>query len=141
MEIVRITQSVYTEIMNTIGNYAPETGGALGEKNGVICRYFFDEKAIGNKNSYSPTTDSINEVIDEWEKDEIRFAGIIHSHPGTMKRLSYADVYYAQCLLKQNETESILFPIVVHGVGIRICMYKVFLGCDVKECGIKLMDA
>ena len=141
MEIVRITQSVYTEIMNTIGNYAPETGGALGEKNGVICRYFFDEKAIGNKNSYSPTTDSINEVIDEWEKDEIRFAGIIHSHPGTMKRLSYADVYYAQCLLKQNETESILFPIVVHGVGIRIYMYKVSLGCDVKGCSIKLMDA
>lgn len=140
MENVRITKDVYQEIMDTIGKYAPETGGVLGVKEGTVCQYFFDKKSIGKGETYSPDLDNINMKISEWQKDGIEYVGIIHSHPSNLKILSYADIYYAHKMMDYNGMSNILFPLVVMDMDVQFYMYKIDSVYGVKKCIITILD-
>lgn len=140
MEIIRITKCVYQKIMDTIGKYPHETGGVLGIKDGTVCKYFFDKKSIGKDDTYSPDVDSINNIISEWEREGIEYAGMIHSHPDDMKKLSYADVYYANKLMDCNNMSDILFPLVVMDAEVQLYMYKIDRVDGVKECIVTILD-
>lgn len=92
---ILMTKEVYDQILDTIAAQPPETGGVLGRKNGIICKYFYDGNADINQYRYVPNVEKINKILDQWLKDDIEFAGIIHSHPEDVNELSYADIHYA----------------------------------------------
>lgn len=103
---ILMTKEVYDQILDTIAVQPPETGGVLGRKNGIICKYFYDDNADINQYRYVPNVEKINTILDQWLKDDIEFAGIIHSHPEDVNELSYADIHYARKILQENSLET-----------------------------------
>lgn len=96
-----IINDVYHTIVGSIPVVPPETGGILGEHNGVICAVVFDEGDTQNERyAYIPNVERLNDVISQWASEGIRFAGIFHSHPGRQEELSIADKAYIQRIME-----------------------------------------
>ena len=51
---ILMTKEVYDQILDTIAVQPPETGGVLGRKNGIICKYLYDDNADINQYRYVP---------------------------------------------------------------------------------------
>ena len=109
---VFITESVYREIMGTIGSVSPESGGILGLKDGVISDFCFDENPSGTGNTYIPDLARLNSALQMWHQTGVEFAGVIHSHPSDMRQLSYADIRYAMQIMNVNDLCGVYFPLV-----------------------------
>lgn len=109
---VFITESVYREIMCTIGCASPESGGILGVKDGVISDFCYDENSSGTGNTYIPDLARLNTVLQLWHQTGVKFAGVIHSHPPDMRQLSYADIRYAMQIMNENYLCEVYFPLV-----------------------------
>lgn len=98
---VRMTGRVLRQILAAIGTDAPEQGGVIGmSKCGVISHFYHDISAAKTSVTYSPDIAGIRPVLAQWDLEDIRFCGMIHSHPGTMGRPSQGDVIYAERILK-----------------------------------------
>lgn len=136
---MNIEANVLNEIMSTIGSVSPETGGIIGTQNDVVCAYYFDRTGSCDSNTYKPDTDNVNRVISEWEKQDIQFVGVVHSHEEKQPALSYADIVYAQAIMKANDMERILFPLVVIGNKAKFIMYMVDRCGDVTAEEITLI--
>ena len=136
---MNILKDIYGQIISTIGSVLPETGGVLGIKDGIICAYYFDSSGKCDSNTYKPDTDNVNRVISEWEKQDIQFVGVVHSHEEKQPALSYADIVYAQAIMKANDMERILFPLGVIGNKARFIMYMVDRCGDVTAEEISLI--
>lgn len=109
-----ITKKVYDSILNTIGKSPIESGGILGEKDGIICEFYFDEDAKHTKSNYIPNLSKLNKVIEEWQENGVQFIGFAHSHPNEYNKPSLGDGLYAQKLLTCNpQLERLIFPIVI----------------------------
>ena len=123
---MKITRRIFDEIVATVGAEEPETGGALGSKNGVVCRFYFDEAATRDKGKYTPDTDSINEKIAAWQDEDISFAGLVHSHPNGCNQLSFEDEASIKAIFDASELISRLyFPIItVMDNKITMTVYK-----------------
>lgn len=117
---------IYNKIIKTIGVAPIESGGIIGIKNGVICAYYFDKKAVRRKSEYYPDIKRLNKVINGWSKKNITFAGIVHSHPNSCNQPSIKDKIYAENIIKNNTfLKVILFPIVtVSGDKIKLTLYE-----------------
>lgn len=102
-------------------------------------RILFDSSGKCDSNTYKPDTDNVNRVISEWEKQDIQFVGVVHSHEEKQPALSYADIVYAQAIMKANDMERILFPLVVIGNKARFIMYMVDRCGDVTAEEITLI--
>lgn len=100
------TTSVKNSIHNTIGLCECESGGILGESDGMVSCYFFDRGKIGGEGVYSPNRDRIEEVINVWNLKGVSFWGFIHSHR-TSQKLSYADKEFAHMFLRMNDLETV----------------------------------
>ena len=122
---ILMTKEIYDQILDTIAAQPPETGGVLGRKNGIICKYFYDGNA-----------DITNTILDQWLKDDIEFAGIIHSHSEDVNALSYADIHYARKILQENSLEYVIFPLVVRK---NIYMYLIKRN-SIYQCGISVIN-
>ncbi len=110
--MMKIKQSIYNEIMQSIGTLPPETGGMLGAKDGVICA-FFEDKHSSCRTAYVPDIATLNGQIAAWAANGIDFIGIVHSHPGDAPFLSGADMQYAAQIFAANpQMDCIVFPIV-----------------------------
>ena len=110
---MKITQRVFDEIIATVGAEEPETGGALGLKNNIVCSFYFDKAAAHNKAKYSPDTDTINEKIATWQDEDIYFSGLVHSHPNGCDQLSVEDETSIKAIFDAAQFISRLyFPIV-----------------------------
>lgn len=109
---VLITESVYQEIMGTIGSVLPESGGILGMKDGVISDFCYDENPSGTGNTYIPDLARLNSALQMWHQTGVEFAGVIHSHPSDMRQLSYADIRYAMQIMNANDLCEVYFPLV-----------------------------
>ena len=108
-----IYSNVYEEIIKTIGNAPIESGGIIGIKNNIICKFYFDKSESRHNTMYIPNTKVLNYIIDKWADSNIDFAGIVHSHPNSCTTPSLEDYYYATNLKQLNPTlKKILFPIV-----------------------------
>ena len=71
---MRIYKQVYEDIVLSVKDIPPESGGILGEKDGVIQFVEYDEgKKDRKKCSYSPNVEKLNLVIQDWQKKEIQF--------------------------------------------------------------------
>lgn len=133
---ILMTKEVYDQILDTIVAQHPETGGVLGRKNGIICKYFYDDNADINQNRYVPNVEKINTILGQWLKDDIEFAGIIHSHPEDVNELSYADIHYARKILQENSLEYVIFPLIVRKT---FNMYLIKSN-SIYQCGLSVID-
>ena len=133
---ILMTKEIYDQILDTIAAQPPETGGVLGRKNGIICKYFYDGNADINQYRYVPNVEKTNTILDQWLKDDIEFAGIIHSHSEDVNALSYADIHYARKILQENSLEYVIFPLVVRK---NIYMYLNKRN-SIYQCGISVIN-
>lgn len=113
---VEMTDVVYEAIRNTIGRCHPESGGMLGSSDGgkTITHYYFDRHAQTSGATYSPDTETLNQVIRQWETEGVLFVGMIHSHPTGYIKPSQGDFLYAERILQamQLPNDTLYTPIV-----------------------------
>jgi len=96
---VEMSSAAFRKILDTIGTIQPEQGGVLGmDKSGVITHFFHDQSARKTVTTYSPNTQVVQQVINSWEEEDIRFCGFIHSHP-SYPYPSSGDCDYAERIL------------------------------------------
>lgn len=116
-EPLRMSRDVLIAIQDTIGSRPAEHGGMLGGtyKDGIITEYYFDQTASRSGATYSPDTDSVNRLLrEEWNPQNIRLLGFVHSHPPGFRQLSSGDLLYAERILASNtELEALLLPLVM----------------------------
>lgn len=99
----------------------PETGGILGEKGGVICSLYLDQKNQSKQRAiYSPDVKTLNKVICRWAMDDICFAGMFHSHFPNQCTLSIDDKKYIESIFHSIpiSVESLFFPLVIPEIKI-----------------------
>ena len=117
---MKITEAVLHDICDNLHIVPPEKGGIIGSKNGIVGTFFFDDGAVqAERYAYVPNVDMLNDVVAQWAKKGICFAGLFHSHPHPQTELSIADKEY---ILKIMEAmpDSIMelhFPVIVPGMG------------------------
>lgn len=113
-----ITKEVYAKMIRGVAGAAYETGGILGENAGVVCHIELD-MGLGqpglNKCYYSPDTKKLNTCISVWQKHNINFCGIFHSHLGNNETLSEGDLRYIRRIMfaMPEQIEKLYFPLIV----------------------------
>lgn len=112
-----MTEQVYNAISQTIGRCKPEQGGILGSSDGVhIDHYHFDRNAQVTGCSYTFDTGTLNRVIEGWNRQDIRFVGVIHSHPRGCTTPSQGDMEISRTILESMDMGGSIFtPIVQVG--------------------------
>lgn len=113
MRTLSMLSSVYHEIEYTLGRLKPEKGGILGGRENIITDYCLDNQGKASDSYYMPDVNSLNGVLEGWNKSNVDFCGIIHSHPGDCTKLSYGDKLYAQKFMESNAMDSMLLFIVM----------------------------
>lgn len=136
-----ITLKAYCSILNTIGKQPIETGGILGEKNGIICEFYFDKNAKCDKCEYVPEINDLNKVIEKWHEEGLLFIGIAHSHPNGFDMPSQNDGLYAKIILSTNaHLKRLVFPIItIENDNVKISFYE-FSGDRFKKIDIVIIN-
>ncbi len=115
---MKISSEIINCIISQVPNQKKESGGLLGFDNDkTIVRVQLDKGLFkdSNKYTYYPNVPLFNQIICEWAKMGISFAGIFHTHYSDKAVLSDADIYYIEkILLSQPHTEeSLFFPLLL----------------------------
>lgn len=113
-----ILNSIYNRLLLENADVPYETGGILGGRNGVVTTHFSDNGAnIIKPCSYTPNVKVLNEVIYDWQHEDICFMGIYHTHFGS-ESLSLGDKSYIDEIVKAmpTEIEKLYFPIIVRPI-------------------------
>ena len=131
-----VSKKVYYQMISC-PNIPPESGGILGTSNGIIINQFVFDRGLVVNNSciYSPNTIYLNQVIKEWERQDIKFSGIFHTHAIQWPTLSNGDKYYIAKVLNAlyPGIQKLYFPLVFPGKNI-----KAYLA--IKEKGNIVID-
>lgn len=93
-----------------------EAGGIFGMRDGAVCRFL----AEGHTSSaeYRPNVSLLNAAIAEWAREGIAFAGLAHSHPNGVLRLSRGDVSYAEAIVAANpQIKELYFAVAAQAHG------------------------
>ena len=85
-----ISSEVVSLISNSFVSDEWESGGLLGQRDGIICAFVHD-KSGACLGEYTPNVSLFNKILKEWTNEGIEFAGIIHSHPNDCRVLSPQD--------------------------------------------------
>lgn len=111
---MKMQRAVYDEILQTCPAVPPESGGLLGGRGGVITQYIADLGLGNGYDRYVPNVQVLNAVLAEWQKDGVQFCGLYHSHFPQGERLSDADVFYIETILRAtaNAADTLYFPLV-----------------------------
>ena len=109
---MKITQKTYEEILTKLEATRLETGGILGEKDGIVCAFFLDSEGQGKMGEYRPNIAVLNQVIERWAEEDVCFVGLAHTHINGLGILSPSDVEYARLILSVNELEYVYFPVI-----------------------------
>src|SRR5438270_491659 len=102
---IAISRHATCKIMCSIGACEPETGGILLGPIGSsrITDFYFDKTARCTGGTYTPDHVTLRRKMKEdWLPAGIDFKGFVHSHPGSMDRLSAGDMIYIRRLLDKN---------------------------------------
>lgn len=112
---MKIRREVFDEILNTCPRVPPETGGLLGGRNGVVTRFFADAGQGNGYDRYEPDVRRLNAVLADWQRADVAFYGVYHSHFPQGTALSAADIRYIESILRAtaNEAEVLYFPIIL----------------------------
>lgn len=117
---MKILTSVY-EKMLFCPPVPPETGGIIGEQNGVICNFCCDR---GNRcvdsAIYAPDIPFLNSKIQLWQRQNVNFAGMFHSHPAEQEKLSSDDIQYIHTIFNSmpEMIKKLYFPIIIPGMKV-----------------------
>lgn len=112
---MKILESAYNEIINTIGSLPAESGGLLfgKEDDMVIQKFIFDEHAKITRSSYTFNTEFLNPEIKRiWNEEGLSCLGFIHSHPHGYGRLSVPDIEYFTSMFEYMPRKYYFTPIV-----------------------------
>ena len=112
---MRFTQSVYNEIINTIGSQPAESGGLLfgKEDDRIVRKFIFDKQAKVTRATYSFNVEYLNgEIKRLWNGEGLSCIGFIHSHPRGFDRPSQPDIQYFTNMFNYMPRELYLTPIV-----------------------------
>lgn len=109
-----MTEKVYQEIKNTIGSFRAEQGGILGSSDGqLIDHFYWDKEANTGLTTYSPNVELINHtILPNWNQNQIKLIGFVHSHPKGFTKLSGGDLIYAKKLMEALGEQFLYLPIV-----------------------------
>ena len=113
---MRICRDIYNNILISVNEIPPESGGILGERDKIVQFVEYDEGVKNEKMcSYSPNVEKLNLVIQDWQRKGIMFCGIFHTHFFGVETLSEGDILYIKSIMKQMplEIKKLFFPIVV----------------------------
>lgn len=113
---LRITQSVYSAILKSVGKLPPESGGILGgrEDDDFVTHFHFDSNAQCSTASYTPDLKTLGNLFRDWNSEGVRFMGVVHSHPFGYRHLSIGDLSYAREIIEANPNlRRLLLPLVV----------------------------
>ena len=112
---MKILESAYNEIINTIGSRPAESGGLLfgSEENMIVQKFVFDKHARTTRSTYTFNTDFLNPEIKRiWNDEGLSCIGFIHSHPHGSGRLSPPDVEYFSSMFECMPRKHYITPIV-----------------------------
>lgn len=113
---MKLLQNVYLEMLNSYPIPPPEQGGIIGMKNNVVCEYYHDNsKNPTDRAVYEPDIYALNKKIEEWNKNGIQFAGIIHSHLLEQNTLSSGDKEYIKQIFDKlpKDINKLYFPVII----------------------------
>lgn len=91
--MVTFTDRCLSQISAGIAAFEPEVGGALLKlpDTNIVCEFIPDPDAHTSRASYLPSAGLTETVRAEEKRHSLQFAGIIHSHPGSMSEPSGQD--------------------------------------------------
>ena len=113
---MKIRKTIYNKIINLCPVVPPETGGIIGQQNGIIGFAEFDSGTLQSDCAvYIPTVEKLNPVIEKWNRSGIEFVGMFHSHPIGQETLSKDDVEYIHSVFDSmpDSVTELYFPIVI----------------------------
>lgn len=93
-----IAQKVYEELSQAFCASFSETGGMFGETEKGIVAFYFDRSGISRTDSYEPDIETMNRILEEWNRQGIFFAGLVHTHKKN-RNLSQFDLDYGEKLV------------------------------------------
>lgn len=114
--VMKIKNEVLEKIINEQRPIPPESGGILGGSNGIVTTFFFDDGEPSSKMcSYSPNTELMDKIIEDWQKDAILFMGIYHTHFWDVESLSEGDKFYIDLIMScmPDSVNKLYFPLVL----------------------------
>ncbi len=103
------------EIVDTVGQFQAETGGALlgAYAQSLVTGFVFDPEATTTGASYVPSAGLTDAVQRRELADGLQFKGVVHSHPGAMANPSGPDLHsFGVGLAANRELGRYLAPIV-----------------------------
>jgi len=112
---MKILESAYYEIINTIGSRPAESGGLLfgKEDDMIVQKFVFDKHAQITRSSYTFNTEFLNPEIKRiWNDKGLSCIGFIHSHPHGYGRLSPPDLEYFASMFECMPRKHYITPIV-----------------------------
>ena len=109
--MLKIKQEIYSKLFK-LKKAPPESGGILGWRNGIICKYTFDY-GLELGDFYVPNTEYLNRIISLWQNEGISTLAIYHTHPHGYDELSPVDIQYASNLLEFCSISNFYFFIVI----------------------------
>lgn len=120
MDVLKLSKSVYQQILDTVGTRTPECGGVLGAYEcGAVTEFYFDEFGTSKQNGYIPNVEMINEMlIHNWMPRGVLMVGIVHSHANGISVPSCGDISYGIKILQALDTvDKFYLPIVTCNQG------------------------
>lgn len=113
---MKIKESVYKQILSFCPLVPPETGGIIGAFSAIIDTVAFDNcNKVIDAAVYVPDVIRLNTILFNWQKENISFCGLFHSHIKGQEMLSKDDIEYIHTIFScLPQTIKILyFPIVI----------------------------
>ncbi|SRR6266436_1462290 len=91
--MIVFTDRCLDQIGQGIAAHEPEVGGALLKlpDSNVVCEFVADPAAQTSRASYVPSAELTSKVRGAEREHKLHFAGVIHSHPGSMSQPSGQD--------------------------------------------------
>lgn len=113
---MKIQSAIHNYILKACELLPFESGGIIGSKNGVItsCLHDVGLEEKGSMGHYVPDTEALERQIALWQKEDIEFCGMYHSHFVSHPWLSSGDVQYIKEIMNSLDgAEKLLFPLVL----------------------------
>ena len=111
-----IYKDIYNEILVNSCNALNEEGGIIGAYNDAISISYHDTGIASKRRCvYIPDTNTLNDVLKKWNKNDITFMGMYHTHFRNVCSLSEGDKTYIVKILNAmpHEIEKLFFPLVL----------------------------
>lgn len=116
---MKILNWIHDQIIQYMMPPPPESGGILGQKDGVICAFAFDPGTLASPECavYIPQIEALNAQIEQWTREGIAFCGMFHSHLPGAETLSADDLIYINTIAAAvpDGILPLYFPIVFPG--------------------------